>query len=82
MGTSVLQQKGCDVYNLGGVARPHLSLTSDSIVGVCALLIDDRRLTIRLLEWLMVTEMCNPMLHGTVHNRVKDKLAKWNVNMR
>ncbi len=37
---------------------------SDSIARVCALLMDERRLTITQLEWLMVTEMCNPLSHN------------------
>ncbi len=43
-----------------------MSLMSDSIARVCALLVDDRRLMIRQLEWLMAREKCNSILDNNI----------------
>ncbi len=58
-----MRKKRGDVHNLAREGRSCSSLFSDSIAGVCVLLVDDRRLKIRQLEWLMEMEMCNPILH-------------------
>ncbi len=53
----------------------------DLIVGVRPLLTHDRRLRIIQLEWLMVTEMCNPVSCDVVHRIIKNKLAMWKVSV-
>ncbi len=55
-----------EVYDLPREGRPKDSLTSDVITGIRSLL-EDRRLTIRQIEYTMHEEMCIPTSRATVH---------------
>ncbi len=75
-------KKRCDVHDLICERHPRLSLTSDSISRVRSLLMDDRRLTIRQLGWLMATETYNPIPWDAVHHNIKNELTMWNIKVQ